>query len=50
MTGFCDLNQKFSLILAMLIFKSNLNFVLSWTEHVKFYNLGARFSRDESKI
>ena len=42
MTGFCDLNLKVSLILAILVFMSIFNVMLSCVEHEKsFYNLRA---------
>ena len=35
MTGFGDLTLKFPLILAILVFMSHLNFMLSRVEHEK---------------
>ena len=35
MIGFCDSNLKLPLILAVLVFMSALNFILSWVEHEK---------------
>ena len=35
MTGFGDVNLKFTLILAILVFMSYLNFMLSKVEHEK---------------
>ena len=41
MTGFGDLNLKIPSILAVSIFMSCLNFMLSWVEHEKsFITLG----------
>ena len=36
MVGFCDLNLKFPLILAISVLMSSLNFMLSRDEHEKF--------------
>ena len=35
MTGFCDLNLAIPYILAVLIFMSSLNFIISRVEHEK---------------
>ena len=37
MTGFIDLNLKFPLILAISVFISSLNFMLSRVEHEFFF-------------
>ena len=37
MTGFCDLNLKFPMILAISVFMSISNFMLSWVEHEKTF-------------
>ena len=37
MTGFCDLNLKFPLILAISVFMRSYNFMLSWVENEKSF-------------
>ena len=42
MTGFSNTHLKIPLILAILIFMSSLNVMLSRVKNEKFYNLGDR--------
>ena len=47
MTGFGDLNLKFSLILAISVhvFMSSFNFILRWVEHEKSFITSESYNR-----